>query len=182
MRKIIVLLLTCSMLLAFAACNKNTAGSDANGSSDVEQKSTEQSMEIPNPWTEQSDMAAANKACSMNVVYPDELKSADTAYRTMDNKMIQVTGMVCDTQMTFRAQKGDKLEDISGDYNEYSEKLEQRVAGLPVYVRSNSTETANVAYWNDGTNNYCLIFGADVNLQSVNDIITVLITENKMAY
>ena len=182
MRKIIVLLLTCSMLLSLAACSKSEAGSAASGSSDVGQTSGEQGVGIPNPWTEQSDMAAANKACGMNVVYPDELKSADTVVRTMDNKMIEVTGMVCDTTLTFRAQKGDKLEDISGDYNNYSVTTEQRFAGFPVYSRSNSKDTANVVYWNDGTNNYCLIFGSEVDLVSVNNVLEPIITENSLAY
>lgn len=182
MKKIIVLILSCSMLLALAACNKNTAGTEASVSSDVEQSASQQSMGIPNPWTEQSDIAAANKACGMNIVFPDELKGADTAFRTMDDKMIEVTGMFCDTGLTFRAMKGDKAEDISGDYNEYSALNEQKFKGLTVFSRSNSNDTADVVYWNDGTNNYSVVFGSPVSLESVNDILDSLITANSQAY
>ena len=135
-----------------------------------------------NPWTEQKDIATANKICGMNVVFPDELKSQDTIVRTMDSKMIEASGKSGDASFIFRAQAGDKTEDISGDYNNYSNLAEAEIQGITVYTRSGSKDTAKTLYWNDGTNNYCIIFGEEVGSEAAKDVVDSLITANSLAY
>lgn len=180
MKKIISLLLAGMMIAGLVACSK-TETPVSEGSS-AAQESTGGTAGMINPWTEQPDIATANKACGMNVVFPDELKSEDTVVRTMDSKMIQVNGKSGDAAFTFRAQAGDKVEDISGDYNTYAKLTELRLKGIAVFNRSNDEEKANTVYWNDGTNNYCIIFDGEVTTEVSMEVIDSLITANSLAY
>ena len=180
MRKIILLILLVTMVLAFAACNKSNE--TAAGSGSAASVVSETSMEIPNPWTENKDLKEANANAGTSFALPDEYKTAGTAYRSLKDDILEINTSADNMAVTFRSAKGAKVNDISGDYNTYSNVREMKDHGIPVTIKSNSEGTVSIAIWNDGNANFSVSFANEVPETDAVEVVSSLIEANTMAY
>lgn len=130
-RNIIIAILVCA-LLALAACgtiNKETEGSGA-------------SAQIPNPWTETSDLEEAKKATGIDYDPPVE----GSVPEQLSFKTYRYTDRILETvyegggaEMIVRVSKELSGTDLSGDYNTYSKEWDENFKGLVVHCKGDGT-------------------------------------------
>lgn len=180
MRKFVITVIIGSMLFVAASCSKTEATDGSEAAAGTVQSET--SQRIANPWTEYTDLKEANAAAGTSFVLPDEYRSSSTAYRAIRGDILEIDTVADTLNVCFRVKAGNKLEDISGDVNTYSQLIESRCMGIACYFRSDSTDEAVVAYWNDGNASYSIVFGSAVSISDAQEVMSSLIEANTMAY
>mgnify|MGYP001035014869 CR=1 FL=1 len=118
--------------------------------------SKDESVQIPNPFTEYESIELAEKAVAFDVKLPSYIPdgfSFDYA-STMRNDFIQIGYKNADgAEILYRMAKGS--DDISGDYNIYDSVKAVKVNGIDVTLRTGSKtsvdgEDSASAIWTDG--------------------------------
>ena len=117
-KTISIILLSITICFAFVGC----------GNEDAEV--TTQMALIGNPWSDWDSLEEAESAVGFSFGIPETIADTynATAFRTMNNEMIEVIYHDEDSEMRVRKQKGEG-EDISGDYNEYDTCTEEDFDG-----------------------------------------------------
>lgn len=156
MKKLITSILCILSVCSIAACgNKNTD----NGKN-----------EIPNPFVDCNSLEDAAKIAGFDFVVPDTIgKFTDRTIQAIDKDVIQVIYNNGDNSVYIR--KGIGSDDISGDYNNYSETNTVMVGNLQVTVKGENG-TVSVATWTD--NGFTFAMGVQ-NIPMTNSEITTLI-------
>lgn len=147
MKKIISLLLSLLMLLAFAACtveNKDSNPAD------------EPIANLPNPFTEYETAAEAAAAVGFSFTAPASLLNSDAVlYRvSAQDQLLEIVYTLQGTEVA-RIRMALGTEDISGDYNEYASVTTLEVNNLTITCKGNGDSISN-ALWTDGTYAYAL--------------------------
>ncbi|SHL00873.1 hypothetical protein SAMN02745136_03882 [Anaerocolumna jejuensis DSM 15929] len=143
MKKLIVIALSAVMALSFAACTNNPpkqiSGQAAEGDS----------QQIPNPFKDCKTVAEAEKTAGFTLALPEKIPEGyvQKSIQAIKNDMIQVIYENGKKELLIRKAKGK--EDISGDYNKYSENNTMTVGSLQVSTRGNDGKI-KVAAWTDG--------------------------------
>ncbi len=183
MRKIITPVLITALMFLFAACGK-TEGTQTSGAADNTAAATqgEATAEIPNPWTENKDLKEANEKTGMNYVLPDEYKSDKTVYRSSDQGIVEIKTTAADISVTFRARKGDSIEDISGIYDANAKKHDIKNHDITVTIQEGADGSVKLAMWNDGNANFSVVFDNEVPESDAVEIISSIIEANTLAY
>lgn len=80
-------------------------------------------LQFPNPWTEYSDIDEGEKKAGFSFDIPETIVGYKIGLiQNQDQSMIEVIyEAVDDSEDTIHIRKGSKTDDISGDYNSYSE-------------------------------------------------------------
>lgn len=128
MKKIIAVILSCLMVSPFfASCGKQEA----------------QSTTIGNPWSNWDSMKEAEAAAGFSFDLPEMIADTytATAFRTLNNELIEVIYRDKDYEIRVRKQKGEG-QDISGDYNTYDTCTEESINGGIVTTYHNSGSNA----------------------------------------
>ena len=115
MKKIIAFILSCLIISAlFSGCGKQKA----------------QTTTIGNPWSSWNSIEEAQRAAGFLFGLPEVIGDTytATAYRTLNNELIEVIYHDGDYEVRVRKQKGEG-QDISGDYNTYDTCTEESVNG-----------------------------------------------------
>lgn len=117
--------------------------------------------EIPKAWTDCATMEDAYNLAGFEFYVPQQLDEyPNVLIQAGKNSMIQVffsdkeLGTEGCNSILFR--KGIGHGDITGDYNEYSQKSLSKVAGQAVTERGNNGLVYN-AFWNDGDYSYAIV-------------------------
>lgn len=142
MKKIIAVMLCAAMMISMAACQKNEENkTDENISS-------QSSVEIKNPFVGYDTIADAEKITGFGFTVPETIENYGNAQiSVMNNEMIQVIFKNENGDMiTFRKAKGS--DDISGDYNNYTEEKLITVDEKSVTVKGNEGKI-NLAVWTE---------------------------------
>ena len=145
MKKIIALTLCASMAFSFAAC-----GND-NNTSNQTQSSSSDSLQIPNPLKECKTLEEATKLAGFPLSVPESIDGYQNRVIEVnpdpENPMIQVLSQNSSSEILIRKAAGSN--DISGDYNQYSETEVTSVDGVSVTVKGNEGKR-NLATWTRG--------------------------------
>ena len=100
-----------------------------------------ETVQIPNPWTDCTNLEEAGKLAGFSFIAPDALEGYPEKYiGAIENEIAEVIFNDEDgAEICFR--KGVGTEDISGDYNDYAVIETQTVdgAGNPVYQTPTGT-------------------------------------------
>ena len=116
----------------------------------TEPATTEESVQIPNPFIPCATLQAAADIAGFSLDAPDAYGTYDhTTIQAIKGEMIEV--IYEDTSETegLRIRKGIGTDPISGDYNRYDSEETQTIAGVSVSVRKNG-DLIFVAEWTDG--------------------------------
>lgn len=107
----------------------------------------EEDVQIPNPFTDYQTVEEAQKALSFTAKVPDSLPDSYQfdAVQLLGNDFIQVFYKSGDHEILYRMAKGD--EDISGDYNVYTDVKTVKAGDVSVTVRKGEHTTG--AVWTD---------------------------------
>jgi len=134
MKKIIAILLSVLTLCSLAACAKK--------------QQTGSGEQIANPFVTCQTMADAEKLAGFSFTVPDTVEGyTGRELQAIENQMIQAIYTNGDKSLMLR--KGTGSDDISGDYNEYSEKNTVQVGELSVTMKGDNG-TVSVAVWTNG--------------------------------
>ncbi len=168
------------MVLSMAACG---AGEDQKAESQTEtaatestvQETTEQTTEstapeteteaaagIANPFSEFETLGEASSAAGVEIEIPE----GPEGYRVTCYRAIRDTGLLEivylngpasseDTQEAYRIRKAEGDEDISGDFNDYSQVIETEADGKTVTLKGEE-DRIFCATWTDGGYSYAI--------------------------
>lgn len=154
MKKLIVIALSAVMTLSVAAYTNNPpkqiSGQAAEGDS----------QQIPDPFEDCKTIAEAEKTAGFTLALPEKLPEGyvQKSIQAIKNDMIQVFYENGEKELLIRKAKGK--EDISGDYNKYSENNTITVGSLQVSTRGNDGKV-QVATWVKGEYAYSISAGYD---------------------
>ncbi len=115
----------------------------------TEPATTEESVQIPNPFIPCATLQAAVDIAGFSLDAPDAYGAYDhTTIQAIEGEMIEV--IYEDTSETegLRIRKGVGTDSISGDYNRYDSEETQTIAGVSVSIRKNG-DLIFVAEWTD---------------------------------
>lgn len=124
-------------------------------------KKESESNNIANPWQEVTSVQEAKDICGFTIDVPDNIDSGAIESIQVTDNIIEVN---YDNDISIR--KGNTNEDISGDYNDYSNVIEQTINNINVTLKGNDNNYNSVVYY---VNQYCY------SIYSVNGISIDLI-------
>ncbi len=177
-KKVIAIVACMVMVLSLAACGGNNSGKNEvkpNASSETT-ASVEENVQIPNPWTECSDIKEAEENAGFSFGIPEEIEGYKIAWvQNMDKELIEVIYEKADDAEeseeddTIHLRKGVGTEDISGDYNDYAESNQVTIASYNVTMQGNNG-SVSLATWTDGGFSY-VVSAPEMSAESVTTII-----------
>ncbi|MEG2174231.1 MAG: hypothetical protein RR135_01945, partial [Oscillospiraceae bacterium] len=111
------------------------------------------SVQISNPFIDCENMAAAEQSAHFTFSLPADFKP--TTIRVIENKMIEVNAATGNHKICIKKAVGN--DDISGDYNVYSEtnQIEQSDKKIRVATKGNDG-VIHVATWINGEYTYSI--------------------------
>lgn len=116
----------------------------------TEPATTEESVQIPNPFISCATLQAAADIAGFSLDAPDAYGIYDrTVIQAIEGEMIEVIYEDASETEGLRIRKGIGTDPISGDYNRYDSEETQTIAGVSVSVRKNG-DLIFVAEWTDG--------------------------------
>lgn len=156
MKKLAVLLLCILTVVTLAAC----AGKSSQ---------EEPLMQIANPFVDYESLEAAAKAAGFELKAPSSVKGfTEKLVQVCDGEMIQVIYLNGDDRLLIR--KAEGFEDISGDYNEYSDNSTVTVNGNSVTLRGDDGKVSTAVWTSDGYT-YSVSFDTPVSEDEMTGII-----------
>ncbi len=160
MRKLIVIALAALMLLSLAACGKKN---------EPEEAEDEPFAGMPNPFVEYATVAEAVKAAGFDMEAPEALEGyGEKMIQVMNGKMIQIIFLDGEDRVFFRKAKGS--DDISGDYNEYSQTRSVTVGDYTVTVKGDD-DLVKVAMWTYDGCTYAVMTDKPMSVEKISDLI-----------
>lgn len=147
--------LFCSLFLLCAlltACGADTSiGADPSSAHSTSDNSTQ----IPNPWEDCSSLEEAQQLAGFSIQVPDSIDGYPArSIQVMDTSIIQVL-YEAENDQQILIRKGTGSDDISGDYNTYSETEQITINEHDVTLRRNDGKIM-VAIWSDGSYSYAI--------------------------
>lgn len=138
-----------AMVFAMTGCGakENAEEPTTSVTEETAAETDTETTQIPNPWTdcESLDKAEANTGFSMEV--PDAIgEYTKTLIQTLDQEIIQVFYEKDGSDDNILIRKGTGADDISGDYNEYTETKEVQIDDVQVTEKGNDG-TVSLATW-----------------------------------
>ena len=139
-----------SILISLTACgvSNQTGGSSEVGGND----------QIPNPWVDCSDMAVAKLVAGFDFTVPDSAAGlTDRTIQAVEDEIIQVIyedGSDDNSNYVY-LRKGAGSDDVSGDYNAYSDTQTVDVNGASVTVKGEGG-VWKLATWTQGDYTYSI--------------------------
>ncbi len=132
-------------------------GADASIGADPSsaQSTSDNSAQIPNPWEDCSSLEEAQQLAGFSIQVPDSIDGyPNRSIQVMDTSIVQVLYENDDEQQIL-IRKGSGSDDISGDYNTYSETSQIIVSDSSVTLKGNDGKIM-VAIWNDDSYSYAI--------------------------
>ena len=158
MKKIIMFTLGILTILALAGCNKKI-------------QEEEPMMQIPNPFMEYGSIGEAEKAVGFDFTVSEGINGAsEYVYRVMNGEMMEIICRNAAGEEVARFRKAKGSDDISGDYNEYSDVRTDNSLKNITYRGENGMFTG--AIWVEGEYTFALSLAEAMTLEQVGVIIS----------
>ena len=169
------------IFLVFLMCvTLSSCGTHKNETTDVvtevtTEASSETNMNVANPWTDCGSLEDASKIAGFEMTIPESVDGyRNTFIQAMQDKMIQVffsdKDMDAEDRSDVLVRKGAGTDDISGDYNEYSQTESAEMGGKNVTLKGNDNKIFNVTWNSDG---YAYSIVADKGLER--DVVEAIV-------
>lgn len=159
-------------IVLFAATTLSPVAFGGNKTPNKEQTSI--GIEISNPFVEYSSIEEAEKAVGFDVDtisnIPDGFEQ-DSIFVINEDKFVEVNFKSGENKISYRIAKG--YEDISGDYNKYTENKTVTLNGVEIAMRGNDGKI-NVVTWTKDGMTYALSMSSlekNVVTEMINSII-----------
>ncbi len=158
-RSLFVVIAACICLMgAFCSCARN------------EKKEEEPIAQIPNPFITADTIDEAVKGSGIDAVFPDSIPGYDGKSITyIKGEFIQV--IYGGEEKNVYARKGVLTEDLSGDYNTYSDIKELELHDIKAELRGEKG-MYSTAVWNTKTHSFALMFSEPVDEETIRDIMS----------
>lgn len=150
--------LFCSLFLLSALLTSCGADTSIGADSSSAQSTSDNSTQIPNPWEDCSSLEEAQQLAGFSIQAPESIDGYPVrSIQVMETSMIQVLyENDADQQILIRKGTGaDDSDDISGDYNRYSETSQITINDSSVTFKGNDGKIM-VAIWSDGSYSYAI--------------------------
>lgn len=139
---------------ALLGCEAGTVTLEGNTVKINTDPSAENTVQIPNPFTDHTTLEDAAKAVGFDLDAPDKVNgSSRRGIQTMDGEMIQIFYGDEDHEVLIRKAQGG--EDVSGDYNSYAQVMTVDVNGTNVTVKGEN-DLVYLAVWTNGGYTYSI--------------------------
>lgn len=173
MKKLIAITM-CVMTLSMTACGNTTTAKVDPQKQSASEVSTEETVQIPNPFVDCKTIEEAEKIAGFKAAVPQKMPDGYTqeAIRAVEHDLIEI--IYGNGEKSIRIRKGKGSGDISGDYNTYKENNTVTVGKNQVTTKGNDGKVS-VAVWEEGEYTYAV--SADptedgLSSSAVNDIIS----------
>jgi len=146
MKKVLIILLSIALLGFCTACGGESADlPEENDGSD----------QVANPWVDCSTLEEAADLAGFEIEVPRRIDGySHTFIQAIETEMIQVfysdKDLDDDSASVVLIRKGVGEEDISGDYNEYTEGEAVELHGVEVTLKGNDGKVNNASWMQDG--------------------------------
>lgn len=173
MKKNIAIVLGIIMALSLVACAKNAPATDYQQKQKDGQILEENSAQIPNPFVDCETIADAEKIAGFEITVPDKMPEgySQSSIQAINDYLIQIFYESGDNEILIR--KGIGSEDISGDYNTYSESNTMTIGELTINTKGNDGKI-NVATWINGEYTFSILVNpgkVGVDNTVINDMV-----------
>lgn len=129
---------------------------------------------VANPWTEHAALADAESAVGFELSAPDHIEGYDAPiYRTLSGVMLEILYPGENGEVRIRKQAATDTvgNDISGDYNEYTEYTAISAAGENAAITlSGNDGTFSRAIWAAGSYAYSITIDPAVDVLTMSDL------------
>ena len=127
-----------------------------------------ENTQIPNPFTEYANINEAKKAISFEAGLPEKIPAGyEVAYvTTLSDDFLQVRYENAGKEINYRVAKGN--EDISGDYNVYSDTKNVKIGDFDVTLRSGDGKIS--AIWTKDNLSYA-VYSDGIGEQEITELI-----------
>ena len=150
MKKTIVIALCAIMTFSCVACGAKSKN-DAIGDTTNESGSAE--VQVPNPFVTCETLEEAEKLAGFTITVPEKIEnSSERIFRAMEGQLLEIIYMDGEEEVA-RIRKAPGSDDISGDYNQYTDTTEVTVGEWKYTLKGNDGKVS-VATWVDGDYTY----------------------------
>ena len=173
--KELIIFLVFLMCVTLSACGAQKNATTEAVTEVTTEASSEANMNMANPWTDCSSLDDAAKIAGFEMTVPDSVDGyPNTFIQAMQDNMIQVFFSDKDMDATDRSdvlvRKGAGTDDISGDYNDYSQTESAEMSGMNVTLRGNDNKIFNVT-WNSDGYSYAIVSDKGLERDDVEAIV-----------
>lgn len=137
-----------------------------------EEKKTEKTTEtttIANPFQDCESLEDAKTVAGFELSCPESVLESDSSVvQAVKDNMIQVIYNKNDEEI-LRIRKSNSTDDITGDYNEYSEEIDQDINGISVHCKGENQAYSTI-YWSLDNYQYCIL-GNNLSLENISSIV-----------
>lgn len=168
-RRIALVLLAALVAAPLASCSSRGADTGATdepkqtqeaSGQEADKPEAEAQTQIANPFVDCSSAYEASKVAGFGVTFPESVPGFnERAYQAVKGELIQCIYSNGDERVLVR--KGKGASDISGDYNEYSQKKDVTVGNLDLTEKGEGDRVYVVTWMRDG---YSFAIDADNGL------------------
>ena len=154
MKKMLAILLSMLMIFSLAACSKGQPD-DRRDPEEGNRPGEAGNMQIGNPWVDCATLDEAAKVAGFDIAIPGKFEGySNKVYQAIEKTMIQVFyydgDPEADESSRITVRKGTGSDDISGDYNEYSEKETLEIHGIDVLAKGEKGKIYCATWTKDG--------------------------------
>ena len=161
MRKLMLVLMCTATMTSMAACGVKEPVTTEVTKAITETKTVEEqetvgeTVGMPNPWTDCKNLQEAEDNTGFSITVPENIDGyTQTMIQTLDKEVIQVFYEKNDnSDETILVRKGTGSDDISGDYNTYSEKIQLDINENQIMEQGNDGKVM-LATWTDAGYTY----------------------------
>lgn len=195
--KTLMIVMTGVLAVSMAACGgaekkqtESAAATEANTepATETEIMTTEvmttetetEAAEISNPVSEYETLSAAQRGAGVEIEIPEGPAGYPvTCYHAIKSlgllEIVYLDGPAssADSKEGYRIRKAAGEEDISGDYNEYSEVMEQEMEDGRMVTLKGNDGAVYCMIWTDGGYSYAVDIDMDGNGMPVNDALNL---------
>ena len=142
MKKLVGCMLVMAMVITMVGCGKK-------------EEKTENTTQIPNPFTECTTMEEAEEIAGFTMTVPKDMPEGyeEDGIRAIKGDLIDVCYVNGESKMNIR--KGIGSDDISGDYNIYDQETSVDTKSGKVTLKGNQ-DKVNTAVWTNGEYSYSI--------------------------
>ena len=156
-KQLIALTMSAVMALSLAACGSEKPAASSQSSSSAVSEDSGSTVQIPNPWTEYTDLAEAVQASGIPLSVPDAVEGYPQRFiqaLTGEDATLEVRYLNDDGQ-EICIRKTDGAMDPSGDYNTYEQESSSAVGDRTVTLKGNSDQVS-LAVWAENGYHYSI--------------------------
>ena len=150
MKKLLVMLLSTLMIVSLVGCAKTETTEPEKTETETEnttEAETSEDVQIPNPFVDFDSLEEAAAFAGVTAEIPEAGEGESLLYRASENSLLEVVYSDANGNEVMRVRKAAGSDDISGDFNEYTEKSVQLENGAEATERTMKDGAVSGIIW-----------------------------------